>query len=260
MSIQLPPLPAQVLALRGPGDITPAMRNWMKDMQVALQGMTQSPLTTKGDLWGRSTADARIPVGTDGQVLTADSTQALGVKWAAAGGGGAMTQIASSTVTGSPTATITFSSIPATYNHLQIWFYGRDSDNTVGNVTGWALLNGDNVAANYSVTNRIGQTGGASFFNQLASSAKGGVIGMVPGVSAVATAVGMSVIEIPFYTQTTFRKIVSSRNAGVAGASGSFQTASQFFEWLSTAAINSVTLTANTTFDVGSKAVLYGIN
>lgn len=43
-----------------------------------------SPLTTKGDLFGHSTVDARIPVGVDGQVLTADSTQALGVKWAGA--------------------------------------------------------------------------------------------------------------------------------------------------------------------------------
>jgi len=43
-----------------------------------------SPLTTKGDLYGFSTLDARIPIGTNNQVLTADSTQALGLKWAAA--------------------------------------------------------------------------------------------------------------------------------------------------------------------------------
>jgi hypothetical protein len=41
-----------------------------------------SPLTTKGDLYGFSTVNARIPVGTNGQVLTADSTQTLGLKWA----------------------------------------------------------------------------------------------------------------------------------------------------------------------------------
>lgn len=41
-----------------------------------------SPLTTKGDIWGYNTADARIPVGTNGQVLTADSAESLGVKWA----------------------------------------------------------------------------------------------------------------------------------------------------------------------------------
>lgn len=40
------------------------------------------PLTTKGDLFGFDTASARIPIGTNNQVLTADSTQALGLKWA----------------------------------------------------------------------------------------------------------------------------------------------------------------------------------
>lgn len=39
-------------------------------------------LTTKGDLAGFDTAPARVPVGTNGQVLTADSAQAKGVKWA----------------------------------------------------------------------------------------------------------------------------------------------------------------------------------
>jgi hypothetical protein len=46
----------------------------------------QTPLTTKGDLFGFDTADARIPIGTNGHVLTADSTQSLGLKWAAPAG------------------------------------------------------------------------------------------------------------------------------------------------------------------------------
>ena len=45
-------------------------------------------LTTKGDILGFATLPARIPIGADTLVLTADSTQALGLKWAAGGGGG----------------------------------------------------------------------------------------------------------------------------------------------------------------------------
>lgn len=40
------------------------------------------PMTTKGDLISYSTVTARLGVGTDGQVLTADSAQSLGIKWA----------------------------------------------------------------------------------------------------------------------------------------------------------------------------------
>ncbi len=41
-----------------------------------------SPLTTKGDLFGYDTGDERIPIGGNDQALIADSTQALGLKWA----------------------------------------------------------------------------------------------------------------------------------------------------------------------------------
>lgn len=76
-----------------------------------------SPLTTKGDLYGFGTSDARIPIGTNNQVLTADSAQALGLKWATPASGGGMTSLASGTLSG---ATLTLSSISQDYVHLQL--------------------------------------------------------------------------------------------------------------------------------------------
>ena len=40
-----------------------------------------SPLTTKGDLYSFDTDNARLPIGTDGQILVADSNEATGLKW-----------------------------------------------------------------------------------------------------------------------------------------------------------------------------------
>jgi hypothetical protein len=54
---------------------------------------TSSPLTTKGDIFTFSTLAARLPVGTNNYVLTADSAEATGLKWAAAAGGGKVLQV-----------------------------------------------------------------------------------------------------------------------------------------------------------------------
>lgn len=40
-----------------------------------------SPLTAKGDIFVRSTVDTRLPVGIDGQILTANSSVAQGLSW-----------------------------------------------------------------------------------------------------------------------------------------------------------------------------------
>lgn len=50
-------------------------------------GGGSSPLITKGDLYGYDTDTARIPVGVDDRVLTADSTENLGVAWKIPSGG-----------------------------------------------------------------------------------------------------------------------------------------------------------------------------
>jgi len=58
-------------------------------LEADITDLDHSPLTTKGDIMTYHTsAEQRLAVGTDGHVLTADSTQTAGVKWAAAAGGG----------------------------------------------------------------------------------------------------------------------------------------------------------------------------
>jgi hypothetical protein len=49
-------------------------------------GGSSSPLTTKGDLWGFSTVDARLGIGANpnGYILSIDSAEATGLKWIAA--------------------------------------------------------------------------------------------------------------------------------------------------------------------------------
>jgi hypothetical protein len=42
---------------------------------------TTSPLTTKGDIYTYSTTNDRLPIGTDGQSLQADSSETTGLKW-----------------------------------------------------------------------------------------------------------------------------------------------------------------------------------
>jgi hypothetical protein len=58
-----------------------------------------SPLTTKGDLYTYSTTDARLPVGTNGHTLVADSSTATGLAWAAAAGGGKVLQVVGASTT-----------------------------------------------------------------------------------------------------------------------------------------------------------------
>jgi hypothetical protein len=53
-----------------------------------------APTTTKGDLSVHNGSDnVRLPVGANDQILTADSTESSGVKWAVGGGGGAETYL-----------------------------------------------------------------------------------------------------------------------------------------------------------------------
>ncbi len=90
---------ATPLVESGAGTVGTGTKSSRED-HVHPAGGGTSPLTTKGDIHGFTTVDARIPIGSNGQVLTADSTQSAGLKWAAGGGGGGPTD-ASPNPTGS---------------------------------------------------------------------------------------------------------------------------------------------------------------
>ena len=114
---------------------------------VTITNSMATTIDAKGDLIA-GTADntfARLAVGTNNQVLTADSSTATGLKWATATSGGLT--LLSTTTMNSGTVTQTASGISGGYKNLQIVLtQGRDSAGSVG----WDFrLNGD-TASNYA--------------------------------------------------------------------------------------------------------------
>ena len=119
-----------------------------------IQAGAVSPLTTKGDLYTFSTSDARLGVGANNTVLTADSAEATGLKWATPAGGGGMTVIATGSLSGT---SVVLSSIPGTYKHLMLSVYGATWDTAVDIM----MLRYNSVTTNYSLS-IYGHTGGTA--------------------------------------------------------------------------------------------------
>jgi hypothetical protein len=150
----------------------------------------QTPLTTKGDLWVTDgSAMNRLAVGTDAYVLTADAASTNGVKWAAATGGGNVTN------TGTPTAT----AIPK---------YSSTSGTAIA-PSGVLIDASDNITGVNSIT--IDGTG-ASNITAIAAPA---------GTPASGTA--------DFYVDSTTKRLATKNDAGTVvdyvGATGNIATA-----------------------------------
>jgi len=115
-----------------------------------------SPLTTKGDIFTFDTADARLPVGTNGQVLTANSAVALGVEWATGGGGGGATTELDNLTTTAINASLLFGTtgldIGNTTNPVDQLFFGTGRLQTnllTANAPSFTTLSGSTFDINF---------------------------------------------------------------------------------------------------------------
>jgi hypothetical protein len=152
-------------------------------------------------------------------------------------------------------SSISFSSIPSTYKHLQIRAITRDNGAGVYN-TYKVTYNGD-TGSNYSVHAVYGQNiNSVDYFGNANQTSI--IVYATPGAVA-ASIFGTQIIDILDYAN--INKYKTQRSIGGVSENNdnnliTFMSGS----WRSTSAINSITITANgTTFQQYSHFALYGI-
>lgn len=178
---------------------------------------------------------------------------------AAAGAGGSYESIATTTVT-SNVASITFSSIPATYTHLQLRYFGKGTSALGGYPSGSFLRFNDDNATNYSSHNlrgngssvAAGANTGETYMNEV----------LIPGLDGWgSTTFGVGIIDILNYANTNIFKTVRSLNGADSNGSGTVYFSSS--NWRSTSAITKITLNVGATYTTSyaqySQFALYGI-
>jgi len=135
---------------------------------------TDAIFDAKGDLVAGTGADAaaRLAVGTDGQVLTADSTQSTGVKWSTVSGTGDVILAADNAFTGQNTITrssgvpLTITQTSSTAEALSISAVNNDGNNSVFSVLSGSLFSvkGDRIVI---LGGNLGVQFGGSALHQL---------------------------------------------------------------------------------------------
>lgn len=171
---------------KAPNDTTKFLRG---DATWAVPAGSASPLTTKGDIYGHSTVDARIPVGTNGQVLTADSTNSLGVSWQAASAVSLVSnEVPSGSINSSNTA-FTLANTPLS-GSLKVFLNGQrltvTNDYTISGTSLTMVVaptTGDTLLVDYNISSGTFATGSASWVSNEVPS------GTVDGSNATFTLV-----------------------------------------------------------------------
>lgn len=168
---------------------------------------------------------------------------------------GAFVSIATAVGTGS-SGTITFSSIPSTYTHLQIRGIGRTTTASTGFDDLLVRFNSDS-SASYTYHALYGDGSSAGAFGGTAQTSAIIVDGLYRNNVTSNTMAGL-VIDLADYSVTTKNKTLRTFNGGDVNGSGKVYLQSHL--WINTAAVTSITLIANgTNFGTQSVFSLYGI-
>ena len=167
---------------------------------------------------------------------------------------GAYDSIATVSVGAGGTGSVTFSSIPQTYTHLQIRSIGRDS-NAIVRSTILLTFNSD-TAANYSYHGLYGTGATAGAF--AATSANYIYTPELTGAGATVGNFGAGITDILDYANTN--KYKTTRCLTGQDDNGSGQIRLESGSWRSTVAISSITLTpSSANLAQYSSFALYGI-
>lgn len=162
---------------------------------------------------------------------------------------GSYESIATTTVGAGGSSTITFSSIPSTYKHLQIRVLGRVPSFTI--IT--FQVNGD-TGNNYSIHN-FGGDGSSTYVGATSSYSFGGAGVLSPATSTFSA----DIIDILDYTNTSKYKTFRTLSGYDANGSGRIELRSSL--WQSTSAITSIVLSTDSggAYQQYSQFALYGI-
>jgi hypothetical protein len=162
------------------------------------------------------------------------------------------------TTLGSSSATITFSSIPATYTHLQIRGITRctKADTSSENVV--VALNSDSTYTNYR-THYLDGDGTGVAVGALQVSAFYSNAGLTISNNATANVFSATIIDILDYTNTNKNTTVRVLTGIDTNGYGQVRLASSL--WLNTSAVNALTFNPRSAGDFAqySQFALYGI-
>ena len=161
------------------------------------------------------------------------------------------------TASASGNSSVTFSSIPSTYQHLQVRFLGRKTASTG---TGILLtVNGDNSSSSYVRHYMYGDGSSTGASANASGSYPAMYITYVTSSADLANTYGANIVDVLDYANPNKNKTFRSMSGtDVNGAGGFIQFSSGL--WLNTSAITSLTF-ANSSgnFDTGTSIALYGI-